>query len=171
MSESQSDKEKDPAISVHGRDRQAESPPVDDAEEARHVDGLRQGANANDDVGLPGAQKETNGSMPKGDIKDPSCATWTGPAEEDADMDIDSCSDISDNSDLFHVAVKPSEAARTTEDEDLEIIASIAKKLRRYPLLPCVSGDGNCDFTDVNSGMRLPLLHCGFKGSRSPESG
>ena len=86
-------------------------------------------------------------------------------------MDIDSCSDISDNSDLFHVAAKPSEAARTTEDEDLEIIESIAKKLRRYPLLPCVSGDGTCDFTDVNSGMRLPLLHCGFKGSGSLESG
>ena len=163
--------EEEGAISARDDDRQAERPPVDDAEEARHVDGLRPGGNANDDTGTPFAQKGSNGAMPKEDCEDPSCVKADGLAEKDADMDIDSCSDISDNSDLFHVAAKPSEAARTTEDEDLEIIESIAKKLRRYPLLPCVSGNGKCDFTDVNSGMRLPLLHCGFQGSGNSESG
>ena len=73
---------------------------------------------------------------------------------------------------IFHVAAKPSETARTTEDEDLEIIESIAKKLRRHPLLPCVGGGPRYEFTDVHSGVRLPLLHCCFQNcSWIPKAG
>ena len=93
----------------------------------------------------------------------------TANAEEDGNdevMEVDSLSDISDDSDLFHVSHVPSSVPRTREDKDLQIINSIAKHLRRYPLLPCDGTDPNKmrDFTDVNSGQRLPLLHCGFQG-------
>ena len=78
---------------------------------------------------------------------------------------MDELSDISDNSDLFHVEAKPI-GCRTDEDKDLVIVASIALHLREYPLLPYdgVDPEKQQDFMDMHSGIRLPLLHCGFKG-------
>ena len=44
--------------------------------------------------------------------------------------------DISDNSDIFHVATDESVPPRTPEDVDLALIDTIAGHLREYPLLP-----------------------------------
>ena len=91
------------------------------------------------------------------------------PLEEDKDEDLESLSDMSENSDLFHVSVRESTEARTAEDRDLETIQSIALHLRKYPLLPPQAGDALHSFTDVDSAKRLPFLHCGFIVlSRSP---
>ncbi len=78
---------------------------------------------------------------------------------------MDSLSDVSDNSDLFHVTCKDSSSSRTPEDQDLLIIESIVPHLRDYPLLPPDGRDSSfCkSFTNVDSGMRMPLLHCGFR--------
>ena len=78
----------------------------------------------------------------------------------------DEWSDVSDNSDIFHVSAKPSQVSRTDEDEDLRIVESIVPYLREYPLLPADGADpeNKKSFTEVSSAMRLPLLHCGFRG-------
>jgi len=82
------------------------------------------------------------------------------------DEEFDVFSDISDNSDLFHVEAKESENPRTDEDKELEIIESIVPFLREFPLLPVDGRDEKKErtFVDVHSGIRFPLLHCGFKG-------
>ena len=90
-------------------------------------------------------------------------------SEEEAfetESEEDVFSDISDNSDIFHVTVKSPDEARTPEDQDLQRIDSIVQHLRDYPLLPPDLSDESKErsFRDVQSGMRLPLLHCGFKG-------
>ena len=82
------------------------------------------------------------------------------------DQDIDEFSDISDNSDVFHVEAIPSQEPRTDEDKDLRICQSIVPHLREHVLMPV---DGRDDakersFIDTHSGMRLPLLHCSFRG-------
>ena len=87
------------------------------------------------------------------------------PLEDDKEDDLDSLSDVSDNSDLFNVCAKQTAQARTLEDEDLEIIDGIVPHLREYPLLPPDSSTADLQsFTDLQSGQRLPMLHCGFKG-------
>eukprot|EP00973_Karenia_brevis_P054783 7615972-Karenia_brevis.AAC.1 len=46
-------------------------------------------------------------------------------------------SDISDNSDVFHVEAAPSELPRADEDATIRIVRTIVPHLRDYPLLPC----------------------------------
>ena len=96
-------------------------------------------------------------------IADAAAPPQDEPMEEDADADLESLSDVSDNSDLFHVAARPSETPRTLEDEELAIIDSIVPHLRDYPLLPPRAKEPTESFADVASGQRLPALHCGFK--------
>ena len=50
--------------------------------------------------------------------------------------DDEAWSDISDNSNIFHVATVVSDAPRTREDVDLAIVESIVPYLRKYPFLP-----------------------------------
>ena len=85
---------------------------------------------------------------------------------DDENSDSDLFSDISDNSDIFHVGTDESVPPRTPQDVDLALIDTIASHLRDYPLLPPDVRDPNGErsFKDVASGMRFPLLHCGFKG-------
>ena len=85
---------------------------------------------------------------------------------EGENSDSEAFSDISDNSDIFHVATDDSAAPRTPEDVDLALIDSIAAHLRDYTLLPPDVRDpqGEQSFKDVSSGIRFPLVHCGFKG-------
>ena len=47
---------------------------------------------------------------------------FPGVVDEDDNVELDSCSDVSDNNDLFHVEAKFSEGPRTREDKDLSII-------------------------------------------------
>ena len=85
---------------------------------------------------------------------------------EDDNSESEAFSDISDNSDMFHVATRDSAPPRTPEDVDLALIDSIAAHLRDYPLLPPDVSDpqGEQSFKDVASGIRFPIVHCGFKG-------
>ena len=48
----------------------------------------------------------------------------------------------------------------------MQRIASMVQHLRDYPLLPPDLSDESRarSFRDMQSGVRLPLLHCGFKG-------
>ena len=82
------------------------------------------------------------------------------------DDDLDRLSDVSDNSDLFHVAAVESTEPRTDEDSDVRVCRSIVPHLRDFPLLPLDGRDHEKtkSFRDVQSGVLLPLLNYGFKG-------
>ena len=56
------------------------------------------------------------------------------------------------------------------EDQDLARIAALASHLRAYPLLPPSAQEGGTDFTDVDSGVRLPTCHCAFRGCQATTS-
>ena len=81
-------------------------------------------------------------------------------AEFDAEPDV--FSDVSDNSDLFHVEVDPHKHFTTCEDGDLRRIKDLSKHLREYPLMPPTPTAE--DYQDVQSGARMPTCHCAFKG-------
>ena len=80
------------------------------------------------------------------------------------DESIDSLSDVSDNSDIFHVAPCNNITTATLEDEDINIIERIKQHLRTYPLLPAKQRDaaGKDSFDNLASGVQLSLLTCGF---------
>ena len=87
------------------------------------------------------------------------------PVDTEADDEsIDSLSDVSDNSDIFHVAPRNNITTHTLEDEDIEIIDKIKQRLRNYPLLPAKQRDaaGKDSFDNLASGVQLSLLTCGF---------
>ena len=75
-------------------------------------------------------------------------------------------SDISDDTDIFHLTVDPHKTWCTEQDQDQERICFVASLLRRNPLLPPDPADpsGETDWCDVQSGVALPRAHCGFKG-------
>ena len=89
-------------------------------------------------------------------------ATTTDPVPDEAD--VDDFSDVSDNSDLFHVEVDPEREFITAEDQDLEHIRTLAQHLRPYPLLPPDGSKPGDSFMNVDSGARLPTCHCAFHG-------
>ena len=80
------------------------------------------------------------------------------------DESIDSLSDVSDNSDIFHVAPCNNITTVTLEDEDINIIDRIKQHLRTYPLLPAKQRDaaGKDSFDNLASGVQISLLTCGF---------
>ena len=93
------------------------------------------------------------------------------------DDGVDDFSDISDDSDLFHVEAKDVGAPRTDEDKDEAIVDTIVPHLRDRPLLlpdgeyakeDKVFGDTATDRgrLQMQSGRDMPKLHCGFKGCR-----
>ena len=86
-------------------------------------------------------------------------------SENEAD-DVDAFSDISSDSDVFNVKAVKVTAPRTDEDADLAIAYGIMKHLREYPLLPLDGRDQThqTTFMEVDAGMRMPSLHCGFLG-------
>jgi len=122
-----------------------------------------EGSQSADDE-MAGAERERNLDSKASEHSDSDA-----PMEDD---DLESLSDDSDNSDIFHVAAKSSSTARTAQDRDLEIIDSIKHKLRAYPLLPADITDPELkkSVLDVDSCERLPLLHCGFEGCPWNES-
>ena len=101
----------------------------------------------------PGAKK------PEADIEPPQL-----PAE--GDIELDEFSDISDNSDIFHVEVLPSDVPRTPEDEDIQRISQLKDLMRRYPLLPAHPLKEGETYMDVDSCARLPTVHCAFVGCK-----
>jgi predicted small metal-binding protein len=86
------------------------------------------------------------------------------PAEDD--IELDEFSDISDNSDIFHVEVLPSEVPRTPEDADIQRISQLKHHMRRYPLLPAHPLKEGETYMDVDSCVRLPSVHCAFVGCK-----
>ena len=93
------------------------------------------------------------------------------PEKEPNYEDLDELSDISDCSDIFHTDVLPEgEAAgglrnwQTTEDKQMALIDVVASRMRLHPLMPAASRDGATAYNDMESCVRLPLLHCAFKG-------
>ena len=83
-------------------------------------------------------------------------------AQEEEDDEV--FSDVSSDSDLFHISAEHSPKERTIEDVDLGHIARIKGMLRKYPLLPPKPGDSTADFMDVDSGVKFPVVHCAFFG-------
>ena len=71
--------------------------------------------------------------------------------EESAD-EWEDASDISDNSDIFHVEVEIEKPFITAEDRWLARCERLAALLRDHPLLPLHPGDTSTAYTDVNSG-------------------
>ena len=67
-------------------------------------------------------------------------------------------SDISDDSDMFHLTVDPDKTWCTEQDRDHERICFVASLLRKNPLLPPDPADltGQTDWNDVQSGIALP---------------
>ncbi len=78
--------------------------------------------------------------------------------------DADEFSDVSNDSVVFHIAASHAPEPRTDEEMDLCLAESIVEHLRDFPLLPVDAGDaGGETFLDLQSGMRLPQLHCAIK--------
>ena len=84
--------------------------------------------------------------------------------EVPADLEVDAFSDVSDDSDLFHVAVSEDYVPRIAADRDLQRILFLKQYLREYPLLPPDPSNPRLSFTDVHSGIRLPAVHCVIAG-------
>ena len=93
------------------------------------------------------------------------------------DDGVDDFSDISDDSDLFHVEAKGARTPRTDEDNDEAIVDSIVPHLRERLMLPPdgeeplgekVFGDTSTDRgrLEMQCGCDMPKLHCAFKGCR-----
>jgi hypothetical protein len=110
---------------------------------------------------------------------DVGAASTTQAAEADASVtgqnfeDLDEVSDISDCDDIFHVRVLsegPREQGKrqwkTREDEQLATIERLVQNMRPYPLMPLDPGSrtGEESYSDMQSCVRLPLVHCAFKG-------
>ena len=55
-------------------------------------------------------------------------------------------------------------AGTTREDRLLERIDVRKAKLRARPLMPCDPEGSREAFVDMESGARLPMLHCAFEG-------
>ena len=58
----------------------------------------------------------------------------------------------------------------TIEDMDLNYIDALKVHLREYPLLPPAADDAEMSFQDVDSGQKLPMCHCAFKGCMATTS-
>ena len=91
--------------------------------------------------------------------------TCTGCNHEGSDTSED-FSDISDDSDIFHLCVDPAKTWITEQDRDENKIDQIAKLLRRNPFVPPDPEDETStrDWLNVQSGVALPRAHCAFIG-------
>ena len=64
---------------------------------------------------------------------------------------------------MFNIEVDDTKDFVTPEDEGLGRVDRLAAHLRQHPLLPLDPRSPGDAYTDIDSGVRLPLLHCGFK--------
>ena len=86
--------------------------------------------------------------------------------DDKVEDDCDSLSDVSDGPDANDVKVLDSKSFTTLEDRDLERIDTLKCKMRAKPLLPCDPRDTEQAYVNMASGVRLPILHCAFKGCK-----
>ena len=88
-------------------------------------------------------------------------------AQHEGNEEDEECfSDISNNSDIFHVEAIVTESPRTREDEDLGRIDRLRAHMRSFPFLPPDPNDAQESFMDVKSGVQLPDVHCAFRGCK-----
>jgi hypothetical protein len=85
--------------------------------------------------------------------------------ESDAASGLDEVDMESDASDAFHVeALSPSLMTwQTDEDRRQESANQLAARLRDEPLQPPDPQNAARSWTDVNSGVKYPAIHCAFK--------
>ena len=76
----------------------------------------------------------------------------------------DALSDISSECDLFDAQCYPGATWQTEQDQGLECIEAIACHLRFHPLCPPHPEDPWHSWTDVDTGSKLPDVHCAFAG-------
>ena len=113
-------------------------------------------------------------SEPQGPTGNSAEETRQASAETGADADdLDSISDATDCSDIFHIQELPEgshdsgmRSWETYEDRVQSTIDRLAARMREYPLMPPDFSDptGEETYRDMGSCVRLPLLHCAFKG-------
>ena len=86
--------------------------------------------------------------------------------EHASDEEAASSAYDSDASDLFHLQVEPAATWETPQDKDLRVAHLLAVQMRRHPFLPPAANDDTSSrsFIDVQSGLKLPVAHCAFKG-------
>ena len=72
----------------------------------------------------------------------------------------------SDASDLFHLEVETAATWETPQDKDRRVAHLLAAQMRRHPLVPSQPNDetASTSFTAVQSGLKLPVAHCAFRG-------
>ena len=85
-------------------------------------------------------------------------------AEEGIVSDCDEFSDVSDNSDIFHVAVEPDKTWFTSEDRDWRLIDELKLVLREFPLLPSDPLNAEQSYMDVHSGVKFATVHFAIQG-------
>ena len=71
----------------------------------------------------------------------------------------------SDESDYVHVCARSSETVPLV-DEGLSVARKLSQHLREEPLLPPHPSQPDASFTEVDSGVELPMWHCAFRGCR-----
>ena len=94
-----------------------------------------------------------NNASPKGSLREAD--------SESENHGSESLSDVSSDSDMFHVCVDDRKMC-TEQDQELNRIEALATRLRRRPLLPPDPADAMHDWTDVVAGIKLPSCHCAF---------
>ena len=113
-------------------------------------------------------EKANRGNLQTGGMFPPTCVPCAAElmGAEDEDDELDELSDVSSNSDMFHVEVDPLKSWTTEQDLDLTRISHVASLLRDRPLLPADANDpaGISSSVDVQSGIALPRYHCAFRG-------
>ena len=141
-----------PSVNV-GEQRQT---PEADADRGKET-GKPEKSDAPADTGEAAATSKDD--VPMGNADDVGAAEEESVPEED--QNFDEFSEISDNSDLFHVEAVQAEEPRTDEDADLRLCEEIMVHLREHPLMPVDGRDTmkTASFTDTHSGIRLPLCH------------
>ena len=90
--------------------------------------------------------------------------------EEDEDDDEDDDDDMDDAGDAnvatpeqyFDVRTKEIKEARSEQDGWIRCCEELATKLRMKPTLPASYENNNISWTDVETGMRIPLYSCPF---------
>jgi hypothetical protein len=85
---------------------------------------------------------------------------------DESDSDDTDITDGSDASDVFHAAVFGNMSWRTPEDARAECARNLAERFRDHVQLPPDPADPTVPWTDVASGVKLPLAHCAFRGCR-----
>ena len=62
--------------------------------------------------------------------------------------------------------MEPAATWETPQDKDTRVAHLLASQMRRHPLVPSLANDetGSTSFIAVESGLKLPVAHCAFRG-------